>query len=209
MKIFDLSHTINESIPVYPGTPQPDIRKFASLNKDGFRETILCFSSHTGTHIDAPYHMVENGKKIDQFPPETFTGRAAVVTVPAGDQFIERKIIVDRGIDFQDIDFLLFCTGWSKYWGSNEYFTNFPVLSDEAIELLLSINLKGVGFDTISVDRQGSTDWKIHLSLLGKGMIIVENLNIPEGIPALGDFFCFPLLYGDADGSPVRAVFIS
>jgi kynurenine formamidase len=208
MQIFDLSHTLEINMPVYPGTPQPDIRGLASFHKDGFRETFIGITSHTGTHIDAPYHMIENGKKADQLPLDTFTGRAGVIRVPAGEKYIGGEVILNAGIDLEEIDFLLFCTGWSKYWGSSEYFHDFPVLSKDTIELLISLNLKGVGFDTISPDKEEGSDWPVHYALLGNDMIIIENLKISEGVPSAGTLFCFPLPYMEGDGSPVRAVLI-
>jgi arylformamidase len=208
MQIFDLSHTLEINMPIYPGTPQSEIRRIASFYKDGFRETFIGITSHTGTHIDAPYHMIENGKKADQLPLDTFTGSAAVIRVPAGEKYIGRDVILNAGIDLEEIDFLLFCTGWSKYWGSSEYFHDFPVLSTDAVELLISLNLKGVGFDTISPDKEEVSGWPVHYALLGNDMIIIENLKINEGVPLIGTFFCFPLPYRDADGSPVRAVLI-
>ena len=209
MKIYDLSHTLDNDTPVYQGTPHPVFKKIASIENDGFRETYLSLTSHTGTHIDAPYHMIGKGKKLDQLPLEIFSGRAAVVHVPADEPIIRKRMILNGSVSLQDIDFLLFFTGWNKYWGSRKYFKNYPVLSPGALELVLANNFKGVVLDTISADKEDSADWKIHNSILGKGMIIIENLHIPEGIPALGDFFCFPLLFNDADGSPVRAVLIT
>ncbi len=209
MQIYDLSHTLDQNMQVYPGTPQPDIRQIAFLKNDGFRETRICLTSHTGTHIDAPYHMIENGKKLELLLPEAFAGSAAVIKVPAGEKHIGRETILNAGIDIEDTDFMLFCTGWSKYWGKNKYFRDFPVLSADALELLISLDLKGVGFDTISPDEAEGNDWPVHQALLGNDKIIIENLKFPEGVPATGNFFCFPLPYRDADGSPVRAVLIT
>lgn len=208
MKIFDLSHYLEKNMPVYPGTPKPDIRGIASFDKDGFRETFIAITSHTGTHIDAPYHMLKNGKKANQLPLDAFTGTAAVIRVPAGNIYIGREVILNSGIDLADVDFLLFYTGWCKYWGSSKYFHDYPVLSTDAVELLISFDLKGVGFDTISPDQEEDSDWPVHYALLGNNMIIIENLKISEEVPASGKVFCFPLPYMDADGSPVRAVLI-
>ena len=208
MKIFDLSYTLDDNTPVYPGTPIPVFKKFATIDKNGFNETHFCLTSHTGTHIDAPYHMIEHGEKLDQIPLEAFTGKALVINVPDNEKFIQKEMILNAGDALLNVDFLIFNTGWSKFWGSRKYFNDFPVLSSHALELLLSMNLKGVGFDTVSVDEMDSVDYKIHFTLLKKGIIIIENLNIPDDIPSTGDFFCFPLSYKDADGSPVRAVFI-
>ena len=80
----------------------------------------------------------------------------------------EKKIAVS--------EFVLFKTGWSRFWGTNDYFKNFPTLTKEGVKYLLDFQLKGIGFDAISADPIDSTDYEIHLAILGKGLIIIENL---------------------------------
>ena len=107
----------------------------------------------------------------------------------------------------KEVDFLLLYTGWSQYWGSEKYFTNYPVLSVEAAHWLSNFDLKGLGLDTISADTADSQDYLVHKALLQKEMIIIENLTNLADLPwNQFDFSCFPLNFEDADGSPVRAV---
>ena len=75
MKVIDLTHTITEDMPVYPGTEQPRLTPANSYDKDGFRETLIRMYSHTGTHIDPPAHIFPEGRTLDSFPPEQFLGR--------------------------------------------------------------------------------------------------------------------------------------
>ena len=79
--ILDLTHTIREDMPVYPGSPQPAFKPTGNLIRDGFRETMIQFVSHTGTHMDAPSHLLERGSTLDELPVSQFCGRAAVVDV--------------------------------------------------------------------------------------------------------------------------------
>ena len=74
MKMLDLTHCITPEMPVYPGTEPPRLTAACTMEKDGFRETLLEMYSHTGTHMDAPAHMLPNGRTLDDFPAETFAG---------------------------------------------------------------------------------------------------------------------------------------
>ena len=79
MKMLDLTHCITPEMPVYPGTEPPRLTAACTMEKDGFRETLLEMYSHTGTHMDAPAHMLPKGRTLDDFPAETFAGRGFVL----------------------------------------------------------------------------------------------------------------------------------
>ena len=120
---------------------------------------------------------------------------------------INKEFLFNFEKQLAESEFVLFKTGWSKFWGSAKYFENFPTLTVEAVNYLLQFPLKGIGFDTISADPIESTDYKIHLSILGKERIIIENLIFPDGFTETsGEFSCFPLPFENADGLPVRAI---
>ena len=158
MKLFDLSHPLNNESPVYPGNEQPRFRPAASIGIEGYRETHLEIDSHLGTHIDAPAHMLENGMTLDQMPIDTFSGNALIVSVPRNMKLIEKIFLLTFEDKLKAVDFVLFKTGWGKFWDSGHYFENFPVLSMEAVSWLLSFSLKGIGFDVISADPVDSVE---------------------------------------------------
>ncbi|HUW39904.1 MAG TPA: cyclase family protein [Rectinemataceae bacterium] len=209
MDVIDLSHTITGSMPVYPGTEAPDIRDATSILRDGFAEKLLRFYSHTGTHIDAPAHMLSGANTLDSLSIENFMGPACVIDVsPAKRGRIEVSDI-QAAVTAQTIeacDFVLLRSGWSAFWGHESYFADFPLLSEEAALWLSAFPLKGIGIDMLSVDPVGSADFPIHKILFRKGMLIVENLDNLARLDASGfSFSCLPLKFGDADGSPIRA----
>jgi arylformamidase len=207
MKIFDLSHPLHDNSPVYPGKAKPEFKRAATIASDGYRETHFSFDSHLGTHIDAPSHMLEKGKSLDQLSIESFSGDSVIITIPDGTSHIEKQFLLKFEDELKTVDFVLFKTGWSRFWGSPQYFSNFPVLTAGALSWLLSFSLKGIGFDVISADPVESTGWENHLAIFGKGLIIVENLVFPDDLAAeRGRFYCLPIPYENADGSPVRAM---
>ena len=208
MTVVDLTHPISQDMPVYPGTEPPVIVTACTVAEDGFLERKIALFSHTGTHVDAPAHLIEGGRSLDAFPVDRYHGPAVVVDAAgAGGTTIAMRDLRPRLADIEQADFLLIRTGWSRFWGTDRYFADYPVLSIEAAEALAGLGLKGVGFDAISADPIESTDLPVHRVLMQAEMLIIENLTgleqLPEG-PFL--FSCFPLALEDADGSPVRAV---
>lgn len=85
LTVLDLTHTIAEGMPVYPGTEPPTLQQANTIEKDGFAEKRICMYSHTGTHIDAPAHMLGGAPSLDQLGAGQFVGTAMVIDV-AGDR---------------------------------------------------------------------------------------------------------------------------
>ena len=79
--LIDLTHTIMPEMPMYPGSPAPALVPAAALDRDGYRETVLTLASHTGTHMDAPAHMLRDGASLESLPVSRFCGRAMVLDV--------------------------------------------------------------------------------------------------------------------------------
>ena len=207
MKQIDLTHVIRPGMPVYPGTESPLFEVGSSMEEHGFREKRITMFSHTGTHMDAPAHILPGGKTLDQFPVETFRGRGCVVDVREVGAWIEVGHLESLGDAIRGSDFVLLWSGWDDKWGAPEYFEGFPVLTPEAARWLVATELKGVGLDMISVDATGSEDFPVHKILLGAEIVLVENLTGIEALPPSGfEFSCHPLLLEEADGAPVRAV---
>jgi arylformamidase len=207
MKVFDLSHTIHEEMPLYPGTKLINIKQLATVSEQGYNEKQFTITSHIGTHIDAPAHMLEQGKRLDELPIDTFCAYANIIDVSAyqGRQ-IDEHVLMNSGLQFKNIEYIIFYTGYEQYWGQEKYFKDFPVLTSEAAQWLCNKNLKGIGLDACSVDPVGSQDLPIHHILFNSGLTIVENLtNLKKLIGTRFLFSCLPLKIKDADGSPVRA----
>jgi len=207
MDVFDLTHILTGSMTVYPGKEQPSFHDIAILEKDGYSEKHLNLDSHVGTHIDAPAHMVPGGKTLDEFPVSFFAGSAVIIKIPPGTRLIGKEFLMGFQRKIEVSDFVLFNTGWHRRWNTPEFCLDYPVMDADSAGWICSFPLKGIGVDTISVDPAGSVHWPVHIQILSRGMVIIENLIFNEGIPDEGEFFCFPLKIEMADGSPVRAVF--
>lgn len=126
MKVIDLTHTISEDMPVFPGSETPKLTTKNTYEKDGFKETLLQMYSHVGTHMDPPAHIFANQKTLDQFSPEQFIGKALVVDcrdLKEGQVIAMDKINIDKA---KLADFLLFNLGWDKHFKDETYFNDFP-----------------------------------------------------------------------------------
>ena len=213
MTVFDLTHTISENMPVYPGSEPPKLSVPYTYEANGFKETLLHMYSHTGTHMDAPAHIFSGGATLDSFDGSQFVGSALVIDcseLKAGEQigmsFIERvRELADKA------DFLIFRTDWDKKWGTDEYFGAYPCISGETAEYIAASGKKGVGLDTIGLDPINCAELPLHKKILGQNtIVIVENLcNLSAVGSGLFTFIAAPLKFENADGAPVRALAIT
>lgn len=208
MKIIDLTHMIHPGMPVFPGTEGPIFDRANTVEKDGFQEAKITMYSHTGTHIDAPAHMLAGGAYLDDMEISHFVGDATILDFSEeGTTEIDLESLKPYEKRIRNAEFLILKTGWSKYWGDERYFGNFPALSEAAAEWLTGFNLKGIGIDAISIDAMKTTTFAVHKILMPKNIIIIENLTNLEGISK--EYFMLsilPLKNKQGDGSPVRAV---
>ena len=207
LNIIDLTQMISPDMPVYPGTEPPDFDHVCTIEGNGFREIKMSLYTHTGTHVDTPAHIFTDGASLDELAAKDFVGKAIVINCSYLKQ--NEKIPCDliKEIKMGDYEFLLFYTGWSKKWGSEEYFEDFPTLSDELVKVLIDLKLKGIGIDAISIEPVSSEDLKIHKKVLKENMIIIENLtNLDKVIGDAFHLYCLPLKIEKGDGSPVRAI---
>ncbi len=209
MKVIDLTHTIDENMPVYPGAEKPRLDVANIYEKDGFGETILTMFSHTGTHIDPPAHIIKGAPTLDSFGAEQFVGRGLVIdcrNLGTGEEISLEHLRASKDTD--KAEFLLFNTGWDKKWGTTEYFRAYPCLSMEAIDFIIEGNYKGIGFDTISLDPVNKLERHNYL-FSKKAIINIENLkNLDLCAGELFTLVCLPLKTKNADGAPCRAVAI-
>ncbi len=210
VRVIDLTHTIREGMPVYPGTEPPVLAPASSYEKDGFKETKISLFSHTGTHMDPPAHLYAHRTTLDQFPPSQFIGRALVINcrhLQEGEA-VTMECLRPYGSKADEADFLLFNLGWDAFWGTSRYFGDYPCLDDDVLSYIIRSSYKGIGFDVIGLDPIADENLTRHKKLFESTDIVnIENL---KNLHLCGNdlfwFSCFPLKLPECDGSPVRAV---
>ncbi|MBQ4650979.1 MAG: cyclase family protein [Firmicutes bacterium] len=210
MKVIDLTHIMCNNMPVYPGTKSPEFTTAYSWETDGFKETLINMTTHTGTHMDPPAHLYAHRTTLDQFPADQFIGKALVIDcrdLPEGG-VITMDHLSRYGKLTDEADFLLFNLGWDKYWGTPQYFGDYACVDDEVLDYIINGNYKGIGFDVIGLDPIADINLTRHKKLfLNTDIINIENLrNLDQCGEGLFWFSCFPLNLENCDGSPIRAV---
>ena len=195
---IDLTMEISGRTPTFPGDPATKIEPVATIERDGWNEKKVELRTHFGTHIDAPYHMLADGKKLDEFPIETFIGEAVVVDA-RGISEIKKEHLPELG----SADMVLFYTGHSEKAFDADYFTNNPVLLEETAEELASHGVKIVGIDSFTPDNE---PYNVHKILFAKDILILENLMNLEKIGKKCKLYIAPLNLKAADGAPARVI---
>jgi kynurenine formamidase len=208
--LIDLSHVLRNQMPVCPGTNGPEfVAQPKVFEQFGVHVQKMRMDGHVGTHLDSPKHLYAQGKTVASLEMDSFYGQAWVIDcTQLGDDRLIHVDLLQQCEHLDEVDFLLFQTGWSKKWGQPSYYHDFPVFSEMCCQRLAELPIKGVGVDTISIDPVDST-LENHKQILSQGKVIIENL---KGLSALAGkrftFTCFPLKITNGDGSPIRAVAI-
>ncbi|MGM0499498.1 MAG: cyclase family protein [Bacillota bacterium] len=199
-ELIDLSYEIYSKMPVYPGDLEVELENDKKVNEDGYANHNLKIGMHTGTHLDLPAHMLDDQRYISDIPLAYLNGRALLFNA-VGEKIITVKDKYKSLIEKDDI--IIIYTGFAEKYGTNEYYTEHPVISDELAELFIKKEIKLLGFDLPSPDR---SPYQIHQKLFQNNIFILENLCNLDQLPELKSFkfFLFPLKIR-AEAAPCRA----
>jgi len=189
-RVHDLTALLVTHMPVWPTAPLPVFEPVGVVSRDGYSIERIACTSHTGTHLDAPYHFLEDGASVDRIPADRLVGRAAVLDLRTdlsgpliGPELVRRH----WPTSFQP-EIALFETGWShRRAPTREYLYEFPGLTPEAARWVAEAGVRGVGTDTLGIDPFSNAKFEAHKVLLGKGIWILEALDhldaLTEGTP--------------------------
>ena len=211
MSPVDLTLTISKTIPSFPGSLGPQFIPWSNIGEDGYNMELLFLSSHTGTHLDAPFHFAKDGIKIDQIPLGRLMGRAVLIRAakPRNSPITKSDILQfeKRNGRIPDGSSVFFFTGWQKNLKKSNYFTENPGLALSAAKYLVRKKTNLVGIDSPSIDLGRDGSFSVHHILSQSNVLIVENLANLDRIRSTGfGFTILPLKLKGATGSPVRAV---
>ena len=211
MSPLDLTLEISTKLPSFPGSPRPRFISWATNEDDGYNLELIFLSSHSGTHIDAPFHFIKKGLKIDKIPLKRLVTDAVLCRIKKGaDKAITKQDIIEfenKHGKLQPNSTLIFATGWHKNLLKKYYFTKNPGLSISAAKYLVKKKISLVGIDSPSIDLGLDSRFLAHHQLLGNGILILENLCNLEKISGVHfKLVVLPLKLKGATGSPVRAI---
>jgi len=204
-----VAEIIDISVPVSPSTVSwenesiPVIERVSSIEAgDGYNLSRLAFSTHTGTHVDAPLHFIEDGGSSDELPLDALIGPALVIDArdvkeEIGAELVERELPAD-------CERVLFSTRNSELWDQPSFSGDFVGISPQAASLLIERGVRLVGIDYLSVGVP-----ETHRELLSHGVVLLEGLDMRAVAPGRYRLVCLPLRIAGADGAPARAVLIA
>ncbi|PLS06700.1 arylformamidase [Neobacillus cucumis] len=199
---MDISQRLDEKVAVWPGdTPFSYKRTWNKEESGSVNVGQIIMSTHTGTHIDAPFHFDDDGKKVVDLDVNLYIGRSRVIHLPN-----KSSIGVKELSDFEltGITRLLIRT---DAWIDRRYFPAvIPSIEPELASYLSKFGVRLIGLDLPSVDPIDSKELSAHHELANHGIHILEGLVLDNIHPGDYELAALPLSLAEADGSPVRAV---
>lgn len=202
MKLFDISWPISPAMTEYKNKKTVRIEQVKTFERDGVRESVIQLGSHTGTHIDAPSHFIQNGASIEQMPLDACIG-ACVVLDCTGLQKITAADLHKHAIELHTI--VLLKTDNSHGEPAAPFNPEFVYLDASGARYLVERQVKAVGIDYLGIERNQSAH-ETHIILMQNNISIIEGLRLRHIMPGAYELICLPLAIVGAEAAPARAV---
>jgi arylformamidase len=209
MQYFDISVPITNEMTVWPKDPKVILKRVQKIETgDNANVSHLQAGVHTGTHVDAPYHFLQNGKTVEALRLDVLNGRAYVLHLPESVDVVDAKIFAKFNFP-PHTQRLLIKTRNSNIWNNkpNEFDTTFVGISADGAEELVKRGVKLIGIDYLSVAPYKQSR-PTHEILLGAELIILEGLDLSKVTQGYYTLHCLPLKLMGADGAPARAILV-
>ncbi len=193
--------------PVYPGNAPPKFSSLLSFDKgDNLTLSAVDMGNHTGTHIDAPLHFIKGGTTVDQIPVSKLTGPAMVIEVSRSATIVDAAELNRH--EWRGAKKILFKTrsSYDNFFGDKEFHRDFVGIAPDAAQLLADAGVDLVGIDYLSVEQFGAPAPLAHRALLGKGVVIVEGLDLREVSGGNYQLTVLPLRLKGLEAAPARAI---
>jgi arylformamidase len=207
MRVIDISVANGPRQHVYPGDPPPRVEQAKAIRTgDVCNVSLLTMGSHTGTHVDAPYHFIDGGPRLGDVPLDRMVGDALVADL-RGRASVDAAALA--AVALRPGDILLCRTDNSERWAAADFQRDFTYLTEDAAALLVDRGVRAVGIDYLSIEQFGSSGFPVHHRLLGAGVFVIEGLDLRAVESGRYTLVCLPLKFPDLDGAPARAVLLA
>ena len=209
MQIFDVSLTIDQKLPTWPSDPAVHVERVHKI-EEGANANVseMDMGTHTGTHVDAPFHFIPSAQKVDEIPLEVLVGPAEVIQFGVDVRVIDREALNHAGIPSGTQRLLLKTTN-SNYWaeGLTDFQQDFVGIDESGAGYLVEQGIRLVGIDYLSIAPFHHSR-PTHVALLQSGAIIIEGVDLSRVDPGQYMMFCLPIKLGGAEGAPARMILI-
>lgn len=205
MEIHDLSPEISEEMAVYKNNPEkkPKIKATRTI-QEGSNESRLEIELHSGSHVDAPCHFLQNGATIEKINLDKFMGKALVLDFTAIKNSIKKSDLENSKLKIKEDYIILLKT---KNNSEKTFDFEFTYLEKSGAEFLASKKIKAVGIDSLGIERN-QPNHETHKILLQAGIPVFEGLDLSRVKQGRYLFYGLPLRIKNGDASPVRAVLV-
>jgi arylformamidase len=204
-KIIDISWSIRPDMTTYKDRRDVSVTAVASWEPHQYRLSALAMNAHTGTHIDAPSHFLEDGITVDKMSLADLMGACHVIDLSHCEEKISASDL--ENIVIQPDSILVIKTKNSALLENALFDYNFIYLAADAVELLASKKIKAIGFDYIGIERaQGAHE--SHKVFMQKNIAIIEGLRLAHVAPGAYTLICLPIKLHGVDGAPARVILL-
>ena len=206
MEIIDLTHNLENGMPMYPGDPAPSFEDVGRVERDGFAASQYRFFNHIGTHVDAPSHRIQDGDTLDEIE----LGRLVTDALTLDFRGHQKGALTLADVETQLAkirpgDLLFICSGNDRNWGTESYWTDWCYPDPDASRAIIERGVSGIGFDGPSADPVDTETFELHQVWLGAGRVIIENLSNLDRLPERTRVVVAPIKVRGANGAPARA----
>ena len=208
--VIDVSLAIGPDLLVWPGNPGVVIEPASRISSgDSSNVSEIRLGSHTGTHIDPPFHFLDDGATADDLPLDMMIGEATVTDLrgtagPIGPDELAGLSLSEK------VTRLLLRTDNSALWAADPHAfpDEYVSLSADGARWLVDHGIRLIGIDFLSIEARGAPGHPTHRTLLEAGVVILEGLDLSGVAPGEYTLVCFPLKIAGGDGAPTRAVLL-
>lgn len=202
-RVYDVSMTLFPGMLTYPRDPGIEVEVARSIDSgDSVNLTLIRMGSHTGTHCDAPRHMLADGPTLDDVPLDRLIGPARVLQM--GGDSIDGDSLKEH--DLAKVSRVLFKTRNSEHLRETEFYADYVYLAISGAEYLINAGVELVGIDYLSIERFGDRAHEVHKSLLKSGLTVIEGLDLSQIAPGDYEIIALPLKIRGSEGAPTRVV---
>jgi arylformamidase len=207
MEFIDISVPISSRIPIWPGNPGVSLEPIQRISQGAAANvSSLSLGTHSGTHVDAPWHFLDQGARADELPLGQLVGPCRVIARDTGTAAGVTAAELQRLAGSPAPERLLLKTGNSELWQRGQFSSAYAHLTPDGAEWIVTHGVRVIGIDYLSIERFEAEGAPVHRTLLGAGVIIIEGLNLADVTPGPYELICLPLRVAGADGAPARVV---
>lgn len=210
MKIYDITLTVTPEMVVWPGDEPVMLERIAKIEEgSNHNGSHMAMGVHTGTHVDAPYHFVADGRSVDHLDLDVLIGSTQVIHLPDAVDGITAEVLHNAGL-MEGVQRVAFRTRNSALWANPQhpFEREFVAISEDGAEELVRRGVRLVAVDYLSVAPYHASV-PTHVTLLEAGVVVVEGVNLAEVPAGVYRLICLPIKLGGADGAPARVVLIA